>query len=139
MRFYWLVLGVLGVWRITHFLHAEDGPWNLSAALRRWVGRGFWGALLDCFLCLSAWVAFPVALAIGETWKEILLLWPALSGGAILAERVTGGGDRAAPALYFEEPPKEGRSEDVVLRKESTDGHASPAGRGPGVAGNDGR
>ncbi len=89
MKFYWLVLGVLGVWRITHLLQAEDGPWDLVVRLRRAVGDGFWGGLMDCFLCLSLWVALPWALGCGETWKERLLLWPALSAGAILLQRLT--------------------------------------------------
>lgn len=89
MQLYWLILGVLTVWRITHLLYAEDGPWNLVVALRRLAGRGFWGELLDCFHCLSLWVAPPFALWLGERWPERLLLWPALSAGAILLERVT--------------------------------------------------
>ena len=80
MRFYWLLLGILGVWRIVHLLHAEDGPWNLLAKLRRLAGEGIWGSLLDCFYCLSLWVAAPFAYFLGEGWKERLLLWPALSG-----------------------------------------------------------
>lgn len=58
--------------------------------LRRRAGNGFWGELLDCFYCLSLWVAAPFALWLGEHLAECLLLWPALSGGAILLERMTG-------------------------------------------------
>ncbi len=111
MRFYWLVLGLLATWRITHLLQAEDGPWDLVVRLRRAAGKGFFGKLLDCFYCLSVWVAAPLAAAIGETWLERLLLWPALSGGAILLDRFTAKREEAEPAAYWEE-------EDVVLRKE---------------------
>ena len=76
MRFYWLALGVLVTWRITHLLQAEDGPWNSVARLRRFAGEGFWGGLLVCFYCLSVWVAVPLALWIGEGWRETVLLWP---------------------------------------------------------------
>ena len=127
MRGYWLVLGVLAVWRITHLLHAEDGPWNLSVELRRHAGHGFWGTLLDCFLCLSLWVSFPLALAIGETWGERLLLWPALSAGAILVQRLTAGGAHTPPAAYFEEPPEE--VDNVMLRQEPTADDGIEAGR----------
>jgi hypothetical protein len=89
MRFYWLTLGILAVWRITHLLHAEDGPGDIFVRLRRLAGNGFWGSLLDCFYCLSVWTAGPVAYWIAESWTERLLLWPALSGGAILIERLT--------------------------------------------------
>ena len=42
MRFYWLALGILAVWRVTHLLHAEDGPWDVLYRLRRRLGDGFW-------------------------------------------------------------------------------------------------
>lgn len=48
MRFYWLLLGSLCVWRITHLLVAEDGPWGAVVRLRALAGSGFWGKLLDC-------------------------------------------------------------------------------------------
>ncbi len=89
MRFYWLAIGILAVWRITHLLQAEDGPWGLGVRLRQRLGRTFWGELLDCFYCLSIWIALPCALGIGESWGERVLLWPALSGGAVLLQRAT--------------------------------------------------
>jgi hypothetical protein len=87
--FYQLVVGVLVVWRITHLLSAEDGPWDGVIWLRRQAGAGFWGKLLDCFYCLSLWIAAPFALLLAGGWTERLLLWPALSAGAILLERLT--------------------------------------------------
>src|SRR5690606_6645885 len=77
-RLYWALLGVLAVWRVTHLLQAEDGPWDVVVRLRRAAGAGFFGRLLDCFYCLSLWVALPAALAIGTDAFERLLLWPAL-------------------------------------------------------------
>jgi hypothetical protein len=113
MRFYWLALGLLATWRITHLLQAEDGPWDIIVRLRRRAGNGLWGKLLDCFYCLSVWVAAPLAFLTGETWPERLLLWPALSGGAILLERLTARKEATEPAVFWED-------EDVVLRKEQT-------------------
>lgn len=89
MRFYWLVVAVLAVWRLTHLLQAEDGPWDLVLRLRSRAGHGFWGGLMDCFHCLSLWIAAPFAYLLGETAGERWLLWPAISGGAILVERLT--------------------------------------------------
>jgi len=89
LKFYSLTVGVLIVWRVTHLLQAEDGPWNIVVRLRQAAGESFWGALMDCFYCLSVWTAAPVAVVIGETMAERLLLWPALSGAAILLERAT--------------------------------------------------
>ena len=88
-QYYRLILGVLAVWRITHLLHAEDGPWDLLVVLRRRAGTGFWGGLLDCFYCSSLWVSAPIAVALSRSWDESLFLWLALSGGAILLQRVT--------------------------------------------------
>lgn len=112
MRFYTLVLGILCVWRITHLLQAEDGPWDLVVRLRRAVGNGFWGNLLDCFNCLSLWIAAPFAAYLGAGRAEKLLLWPALSGAAILLERLT------APKALPSEPYWKEEELDVVLRKE---------------------
>jgi len=119
MHFYYLALGILAVWRITHLLHAEDGPWNVFVRFRALFGRGFWGALLDCFYCLSVWIAAPFAWWIGTDWKERLLLWPALSAGAILAERLTAGRDepQPPPAAYYEEPEEKN---DVLLRQQES-------------------
>jgi len=96
---YWFILGALGVWRITHLLNAEDGPGEIFVRLRRLAGSGILGALLDCFYCLSLWVAAPFALLLASSWRERLLLWPALSAAAILMDRIHG----PAPQ-YFEEP-----------------------------------
>ncbi len=114
MKFYWLTLGVLCVWRITHLLNAEDGPADVIVRLRRFAGGGFWGDLLDCFYCLSLWVAAPFAVLIGGAGGERLLLWPALSAGAILLERVTRETPPVPPAVFIEDKENSG----VMLRKE---------------------
>jgi hypothetical protein len=114
MKFYRLVLGILTVWRITHFLQAEDGPWDIVVRLRRSAGEGFWGKLLDCFYCLSVWVAIPFALLLGESWEERALLWPSFSAGAILLERGTGFVPGAVAAPFVEEPAEE--KDNVMLR-----------------------
>lgn len=109
MQFYWFLLGSLAVWRVTHLLNAEDGPWKVLEAIRRRLGQGKLHSLFDCFYCLSLWVAIVFALVIGETWRARLLLWPALSGAAILLERITNReeGIAATPqALYYEEEEK---------------------------------
>jgi hypothetical protein len=89
MDFFYLTLGILGVWRITHLVQAEDGPWDLVIRLRHAVGSRFWGRLLDCFYCLSLWIAVPFAWLLGPDLRHCFLLWLALSGGAILLERAT--------------------------------------------------
>jgi hypothetical protein len=112
MSIYWLVLGTLGTWRVTHLLAREDGPWNAIARLRRAATARWWSDLLDCFYCLSLWVAAPVALLIGAEWSERVLLWLALSGGAILIERAIP--DPGPPAAAYSEDPE---SDDVLLQQ----------------------
>ena len=97
-RFYTLVIGILVVWRITHFIYGEDGPWDVVVRLRRRAGEGLWGSLMDCFYCLSLWIAIPFAYLLAGRWKERLLLWPALSAGAILLERLTTRDSGSPPA-----------------------------------------
>ena len=116
MRFYWLILCILSVWRITHLLQAEDGPGDLMVYFRRQAGTGFWGSLLDCFYCLSVWIAVPFALLIGESWRERLILWPAYSAGAIMLERLTTPRQVIPPPLYLEDEEK-----DALLRKSEND------------------
>jgi hypothetical protein len=117
---YRLLLGVLCVWRITHLFQAEDGPWNVVTGIRRAAGDGFWGQLLDCFYCLSLWVAVPFAWVIGRTAAERILMWLAFSGGAILAERITG--PSAAPAVRAEYSEDEEDSKNGMLRTGESDG-----------------
>ena len=127
MRFYWLALGILAVWRITHLLNAEDGPWDMFVRFRRLAGKGFWGSLLDCFYCLSVWIAAPLAYWLGEDWKERLLLWPALSAGAMLAQRLTANRLEEEPpaAVYYEES----EDRDVLLRQQESEPPGSKRAR----------
>jgi hypothetical protein len=104
MKFYRLVVGLLTVWRITHLLQAEDGPWDILVRLRRAAGNSFWGKLLDCFYCLSLWVAAPLAFLLGQTWLERAWLWPALSAGASLLEQASNLSLRIPPAPFAEDP-----------------------------------
>src|SRR5258705_3080768 len=99
-----LVLGMLGVWRVTHLLAAEDGPGEILVRFRRSLGEGFWGRLLDCFYCLSLWVSLPFAFILASGWRERGLAWLALSAGAILLERGTARGPAPLPAQYLEDP-----------------------------------
>jgi hypothetical protein len=103
MRPYWLILAILGVWRITHLLHAEDGPWHLLVRFRHSLGNGMLSQILDCFYCLSVWIAVPFAWVIGGGWEERLLLWPALSGAAVLLQRLTTRVETIPPTSYFED------------------------------------
>jgi hypothetical protein len=87
------LLCALAVWRVAHLLAQEDGPFDLVFKLRKRVGQGFFGSLLDCFLCLSLWIAIPFALLIGAGWIGHVVAWLALSGAASILFMLT---DRTA-------------------------------------------
>ncbi|MEP7118165.1 MAG: DUF1360 domain-containing protein [Acidobacteriota bacterium] len=113
----WLVVGVLGVWRVAHLVTAEDGPWGAVATARRWAGHGVLGQLVDCFNCTSLWVAAAWSLSWPEPWTTRALLTLALSGGAVLLERGTDSGARAGTASFVEEEPHGQEDHHGVLRR----------------------
>jgi len=83
-----LIVAVLATWRITHLLANEDGPADLVARFRLRLGTGLAGQLMDCFKCLSLWVALPIAVFVTRRPLDLLLTWVALSGAACLLERL---------------------------------------------------
>ncbi len=107
--FYGLTLGILCVWRITHLLQAEDGPWDLVLRLRQAAGAGVAGDMLDCFGCLSLWISIVFAALLAHGVLHGMLLWLAFSGGAMLLQRLTETGNEAgraqdgAPAFFIED------------------------------------
>ena len=82
------VVATLATWRVTHLLALEDGPWDLIVRLRLRLGRGIAGSLMDCFKCLSLWIAAPAALFVARKPLDWLFTWLAVSGATCLLERV---------------------------------------------------
>lgn len=74
-------------WRIARLLSKEAGPYNILALLRE---RFSLGGLWDCLYCTSLWVAIVVWL-IYQTPAYMLVHIGAISGGAMLLHRYTGG------------------------------------------------
>ncbi|MDP4301077.1 DUF1360 domain-containing protein [Leptothrix discophora] len=96
----WLfVLCTLATWRLTHLLAREDGPGDLIVRLRSQLGTSWLGAMMDCFFCLSLWVAVPLTWTFDLTWPASLLMWLAMSGAACLLERVSNWPNRHQPHL----------------------------------------
>ncbi len=108
------VLAVLATWRVTHLLAHEDGPADLIVRFRVLLGDSVAGKLLDCFYCLSLWIAAPAALFVSRRPLDWLLAWLALSGGACLLERATG--ERHAEREVIQSAPNsaEGDIENVL-------------------------
>lgn len=115
MRF---VLAVLATWRVTHLLANEDGPADIIVRFRASLGQSIVGKMMDCFQCLSLWVAALAALFISRHLLEWLFCWVAISGGACLLERM----GQEPVVIQPMSQPAEGDS-NHVLRSE-TDGVA---------------
>jgi len=77
---------ILAVWRLTHLLALEDGPADLVFRLRARLGNHAFGRAMDCFYCLSVWIALPFAPLLAGNWLDRVLVWLALSGAACLLE-----------------------------------------------------
>ena len=68
---------------------------------------------MDCFQCLSIWVAAPASLVVTRRPRELVPTWLALSGAACLLE---GRGDEAVVI----ERAVEGGDGDRVLWREAS-------------------
>ena len=104
----WFLLGVLAVWRVTHLVHAEHGPWGILARSRAAAARLGFGEVFACFYCLSLWTAAPAAFWLASSWPARVVAWLALSAGAILIE-VRGLGGVGGPS-------SPGDTDDAMLR-----------------------
>ena len=83
--------------------------------LRLRAGDGPLGELMDCFYCLSLWLAAPFALVVGGRRRETPVVWLALSGAACLLERATR--EKGAWDVLWEEPAG-GRGRDTADARE---------------------
>ena len=84
-----LILTVLATWRVTHLLACEDGPGGVIFRIRVRLGNGLVGSLMDCFNCLSFWVAAPAAIFLTSDFLSWIVSWLAISGAACLLEQMT--------------------------------------------------
>jgi len=83
------ILCTLAVWRVSHLFSQEDGPFDVVIKFRKLLGQGFFGNLLDCFYCLSIWIAVPFAFILCTEWLPGIVTWLALSGAACLLFKIT--------------------------------------------------
>jgi len=86
MRF---ALAALATWRVTHLVAEEDGPADVVVRLRARAGSSWVGSLMDCFGCLSLWVAAPFCVGVVRDRRALPVAWLALSGAACLLEQAT--------------------------------------------------
>lgn len=81
------VLSSLAVYRLSRMITDEEGPFTVFTKLRglakpdSWIGRG-----LECIMCVSVWVALPIALWI-DYQGEWALTWLALSAVTVIIRK----------------------------------------------------
>ena len=120
------VCAILATWRLTHLLVAEDGPGDIVVRIRARLGDSVAGRAMDCFYCLSVWIAAPIALFVSTSPISWLVTWLALSGAACLLERVT----MPAEGLTAKRALREGEDHEL-LRTETSGTHGGD--RAPGT------
>jgi len=86
------ILCTLAVWRLTHLFVLEDGPWDFVFHLRKSLGNSIFGKAMDCFYCLSLWIAVPFTFIVFHDWIGWVIGWLALSGAACILEQFTTSG-----------------------------------------------
>jgi len=99
----YLILSVFAVWRLTHLFNKEDGPFDIIFLIRKKAGNSVVGKLMDCFYCLSIWMALPFGMWLGQNWMERILVWLALSGAAALLEQATTKNNSDDKPTYYED------------------------------------
>jgi hypothetical protein len=106
----WLryVVAAFATYRVAHLIAKEDGPGAVLYRLRKRLGNGFWGSLMDCFKCTSIWVAAPLACFVSmANAVEWAVTWLALSGGACFLDALTqrASVEAAPPPVIIERLP----------------------------------
>jgi len=81
-------LATLAVWRLAYLLSSEDGPGGIVARLRAALATSWAGLAMDCFACMGLWVAAPLTFFVGGDAVQLMVIWLALSGAALLLERL---------------------------------------------------
>lgn len=85
-----LVVCVLAVYRIAYLIAREDGPFDLAANVRAWVGQQTWiGRGFHCPMCLSFWGSLVAAWMLAGHGRLAApdlfpLLWGAIAGGCAM-------------------------------------------------------
>ena len=101
------IIVALATWRITSLLVNEDGPYDIFARIRKFIGvyydemnepqgKNVIAEAITCIWCASVWIAFAVSFFAFEYGANIhwfvdfVLHWLGLSAAVILIERIVG-------------------------------------------------
>ena len=83
------ILSALAVWRISHLLSYEEGPFDVILRFRALLKNIHSAAkLMECMFCNSLWIAIPFALLLASKIEHVLIVILALSAVTILIQRL---------------------------------------------------
>lgn len=81
------ILAALAVYRLSRMISDEEGPFAVFTWLRGLATPGTWVAHgVECIMCVSVWVALPIALYVDWSWTAPLT-WLALSGVTVIIRK----------------------------------------------------
>lgn len=83
---FWLIVSILAVWRITNLLCYEKGPWDIMIKLRIVLFKIKLGSVIECFHCTSMWFSILFCSIIYHPSIELVFLILAIAGGASILE-----------------------------------------------------
>lgn len=81
------LIAALATWRLAYLVVHDEGPFSLMTKLRgrldpdqrTWIGRG-----VNCMVCVSFWLAWPVLGLLIVPWGWAVVWGLALSGAVVL-------------------------------------------------------
>lgn len=86
------LLAALATYRLSRLIADEEGPWSMFSKLRELTPEmSSWRRGVECIMCVSVWVAFPIAILLGlfgacDPWVTPLV-WLALSAVTVLIRK----------------------------------------------------
>ena len=90
-------VAILACYRLAQLVALDDGPYKIFARFRaesgRWAAGGdaFWencAELIHCPFCLGMWFGLPLALWVGGSIIDIIIVWLAIAGGQAFLQGV---------------------------------------------------
>lgn len=92
---FWFLVTILVVWRITTLVCYESGPFKVLVEYRRLMFRIGLGNMISCFHCTAVWISAIVIALVYPIGAPSLILAIAVAGGASIIEtRLAGQSSR---------------------------------------------
>lgn len=94
-----LILAILATYRLAQLIAFDDGPFDLIARFREFLGRnayrGLWvktlADMINCPFCLGIWISLFITLSIRQysSFLEFFLQWIGIAGGQAFLQELT--------------------------------------------------